>query len=60
MNNYQLDPGDILYLFSIGREDIAFTDAQIEEATLYMLDLMAIQAAGGDHMVHWDASEMYH
>ena len=60
MDHYELEPEDVLYLLSIGRDDVAFSDLQIEEASLCLLDLIAIKAAGGDHMVHWEASEMCH
>ena len=55
-----LEPEDVLYLISIGREDLDFSELQLEEASLHLLDCIAIKHAGGEEHVHWHASELYH
>lgn len=56
----ELSAQDVLYLISIGRTDINFTDDQLAEAEEILMEFQASKIAGGDHMVHWEASEMCH
>ena len=36
------------------------SQAQIEELEDYVFAVVAVKTAGGDHMVHWEASEEIH
>lgn len=39
---------------------VHLSPAQIEELEDYVFALVAAKTAGGDHMVHWEASEETH
>jgi len=45
-------------LLADGDED--FTDEETADMGLYLMQCVAIKAAGDEHLVHWEASEAVH
>jgi len=65
MNLAALSYQDLLYLLMTDQVTprqiaAALTTGEVEEFEDYAMAMVATITAGGDHMVHWEASEAIH
>jgi len=63
MDLTNLTSAEVYYLLMTDQVDISdvkITDDQLLDMELTAMVVVATQMAGGEHMVHWEASESYH
>jgi len=55
-----LDDETIFNLARAIHDDVVdFTEDEVLDMELVVMDALAVKRAGGDHLVHWDAAQLY-